>query len=252
MNFFPSFHISYTINARFPISTYSHVNLQVHIAIRQWRSGHGNAQTLDAAQRKHQQLFCDHYKSLERPKAHFRLHLPRIYERLGYFDAFPAEAKHRLYKTFLADTHQGLWNEGSGKVSLHICGRMLLTTVQQLKDSPWTHRLASPIYSDDTVLLETGLKDCSISHAYHLGSQLLTTSMPILWRNGAGSVEFFVQHAGSVFLVYEELREEKSNVRFTKRFSFTGQKKARQIHQLNALSVPTWWLLENGIVLCLL
>ena len=67
---------------------------------------------LDAAQRKHQQLFCDHYKSLERPKAHFRLHLPRIYERLGYFDAFPAEAKHRLYKTFLADTHQGLWNEG--------------------------------------------------------------------------------------------------------------------------------------------
>ena len=61
---------------------------------------------------------------------------PNMYTRLGYADCFAGEAKHRLYKAYLADSHVGLWSEGSGKLSAHLCDRLLLKTLQQLQDSP--------------------------------------------------------------------------------------------------------------------
>eukprot|EP00435_Cladocopium_sp_Y103_P043994 s697_g12.t1 len=200
---------------------------EVHLELRHWRSGYGDAQKLDAAQRKHHQLFCTCYSGLERPKGHFRLHLPKMYERLGYADCFAGEAKHRLYKAYLADSHAGLWSEGSGKLSAHLCGRLLLKSCQQLKDSPWTHRLATPLHDSNSVLRETGLQDCSISRGYHLGSLLLEPGMPLIWNdNIAGCTQFFADQRGNAYMIYEELTEMPTKIRFSRTFRLTGVKKA--------------------------
>ena len=155
--------------------------------LRAWRSGAGSCDKLDNCQRQHQRLFCTCYPGEERPKCHLRLHLPHIYSRLGYADCFPGEVKHRLYKSDLADSHAGLWEEGTGKLSAHLCGRLLLKTSQQLQESPWTHRMKGPIHDAQ----QTGLANCLVSREYHLGSMLLGPDMPLVWQGGAGVVEFF-------------------------------------------------------------
>ena len=215
--------------------------------LRAWRSGAGSCDKLDKCQRQHQRLFCHCYPGDERPKCHLRLHLPHIYSRLGYADCFPGEAKHRLYKSYLADSHVGLWEEGTGKLSAHLCGRLLLKTSQQLQESPWTHRMKEPIHDAQ----QTGLANCLVSREYHLGSMLLGPDMPLVWQGGAGVVQFFAEYFLQQYMIFEELREVQATVRFSRKFVKTGVKQAVRLHQVNP-ELPTWWLFEDSTVLMLL
>ena len=215
--------------------------------LRAWRSGAGSPDKLDKSQRQHQRLFCSCYPGEERPKCHLRLHLPQIYSRLGYADCFPGEAKHRLYKNYLADSHAALFQEGSGKLSAHLCGRLLLKTCQQLAEAPWTHRMKEPIHDG----AQTGLADCLISRQYHFGSLLLGPDMPLVWQTGAGVAQFFVENNNVHYMIFERLQEADAPARFSRKFVRTGLKEALRLQAVN-LELPTWWLFEGTTVLMLL
>lgn len=110
--------------------------------------------------------------------------------------------------------------------------------------------MEEPVHSAEQVLQETGLADCSVSRGYHLGSMLLHPDMPLVWDGMAGVVQFFVEYQRQQHLIFEELREVPSTVRFCRKFFKTGVKRA-VILRLISPSLPTWWVFEESTVLVL-
>ena len=53
----------------------------IHYELKAFREGRGNAQKLRQAQVAHQETFEIHYSGEQRPKHHFRMHLPEQSER---------------------------------------------------------------------------------------------------------------------------------------------------------------------------
>ena len=218
--------------------------------------GRGDVAKLDARQRKHQEAFNRHYSGQERPKHHYRLHLPNQYSRLGYCDLWPCEARHKAYKHSLANDVSGAFASRSGTTSKLIVTRLLHRQGWTLVEHPWVNQLAGTIHDQKAVEECAGLRNCRISTAYHFQSTLLQCDDIILSGDQAAWVHFFVEEPDGVSVVLESLDETTSDCAskcpFTRSFVRTGRKVAACVKQLLQLHQPIWWHVDGDNVLCLL
>lgn len=221
------------------------------LELKEWRRGRGDCARLDHAQRKHQRAFMRHYEGQERPKHHFRLHLPQQYACLGYADCWPCESRHKAYKACLADDMAGLFEARSGKSSKHILPRLLHRQAWNMQEHPWTNRLAGNIHSPQKVEEATGLKRVRVSNAFHLQQMLLQSDDIIFFDARAAWVHLFAEEQDTVFCILEPLQETASSTVFTRSFVRTDRRESINMKDLLTLRQPVWWHVDALAVLCL-
>lgn len=224
---------------------------EVYLELKKWRRGFGDIQALKALQIKHQELFGRFYSGFERPKHHFRHHLPDMYSAHGYFDCWACEARHRAYKKELADTLSGTYAAGSGLLSRSILTQLLHKQVWSLQDNPWFNGLELQCHSVEDVEQATGLQGFRIAKGYRLGSLHLQTDDVIFDGCKAAWIHFFAQSETSTFCILEDLDETPSRVPFARVFELTGRKRAVEVQPCFTISQPAWHYVEGRTVLCL-
>ena len=225
--------------------------MEVFLCIKEYRRGHGNATKLDYFQRQHQKRFSQVYKEC-RPKHHFRLHLPSMYESLSYYDCFPCEKKHQAYKASMADDLQGLWNSLSGDLSLAVLSRMLLQTVQgQVSGVHLKPKLAGRVWPENQVEQHAGIR-CSLSTRLQTDVRLLSKEDVIFWENHAGRIVMFADYCDKIFVLVEGMHEVKSKGPLQRNFTMSASTDAVLLDELRNLRSPSWWCIDGQDVLCLL
>ena len=224
---------------------------QVVLELKKCRRGCGDYTQLESSQSHHQRLFMLHHEGQERPKHHFRLHLPDQYRRLRYCDCWPCEARHKAYKASLADDLSAQFVARQGQSSKQILARLLHRQAWSLAEHPWMNKMAGQIHGAEAVEAATGLTRVRISNAFQLQAAHVQSDDVICFDGQAGWAHFFVEEADGMFCVLENLREIQTSVPFSRTFVRTDCRVAKNIKDLLQLHQPVWWHLDGETVLCL-
>ncbi len=214
------------------------------------RAGFGKLDELDALQRRHQQLFVDCYMGQERPKHHYRLHLPKMYQQLCYVDCWAQEAKHKMFKD-LARSLDTQFRERTGQSGKVLLPRLLYRSALQLGNDPWVHRMREPYFSEKEVKQVTGLDESCISKGYHYGSLAFAEGDVLSIGDVCGVVNFVLLQKGKpyVFLSILELHESWNDL--IVQYRLTNEMKAFSLITEHRVFQPHWWYKEGQQVLCL-
>lgn len=181
-----------------------------------------------------------------------------MYERFGYYDTWCLEAKHKKYKSMLADTLQHLFKPADGQVSLQVCARVFHMTIQDHLQLPQlSPALAGKVHSEADVLALTGVPSCTVSTSCQRGRSVYKSDDVLLWTSAsgekhAGKVEFFAQHEHLV-MVYEAMLPLSSDTSaLIAKYRLSGCRRSLLFSSMLDVTMPTWWLFEEGAALCLL
>ncbi|CAK9019386.1 Uncharacterized protein SCF082_LOCUS14484 [Durusdinium trenchii] len=235
--------------------------LQIHSCLKKLRyAGGATARQIDLLenlQPLHQAAFVDCWgREQTRPKHHLRFHLPEHYRRFGYCDCFAMEAKHQIWKGFMANSLQSLWSEHSGDVGKHTLPRLLHRTILQMTENSPAPTFIGRVYTREEVYARIGIKDCEVCSQYRVGSLAMQSDQILFFSapgrpDAAAVIELFARWQGHVWIVVEDTSEEKSSLRFCRTFKRLGVKLVHQLDRLQNLRLPSWWLFEDNRVVCL-
>lgn len=235
--------------------------MQIHYELKAFREGRGCPQRLHEAQVAHQEAFQTFYPDEQRPKHHFRMHMPAHYKNHMYVDTWALEAKHQRYKRQLASSLQHLWQDRTGQISSQVSARILHSTVEDLMDPTrdGVAKLLGRIHSAESVKALTGYS-CPVSNRCWTGRSELKAGDVLLWSQGGalcyGLCEFFAAYHGGIVMVFEALERVYNEEKLPFAFSLrrTGAKESCMVSDLQHYRNPSWWLQEGetcGTLLCL-
>lgn len=156
-----------------------------------------------------------------------------------------------MYKAMIADTHQSLWKERSGKLSRPILGRMHLMTENNLYEHPWHSSLAPPLYTPEEVRDVLPDCDCAISKKYLWHSLELRSNMPVLLHNRGGLICFFVNDSDTDYCIYQTMTVVDSNIPGTTRFRTDSKREAMPWSTFEHCTFPLWWYHDGSEIICL-
>ena len=226
--------------------------------LRLARHGRHHWDQLDAAQRKHQQMFASLYPSHTRPKHHHRLHLPEMYHRHGFaVGCWGVEAAHQNYKGTFADVLRQFLQSGANAevYSKNLLPRLLLRAIQAMNDRPFLpagYRLLRP-FEEDEVHRMTGLQNVQIAQKCQLQLQEVAEGDLLLWsedKSKGGKIHFFLCKQEKLYVYVSILQacglESKNCYR---KFKQTDEKLILTWDP--TCHVPAWSCIQNDIILCL-
>ena len=229
------------------------------LSVYDLKRGGRQFQTCDQMQKEHHEAFKLAYSADElRPKHHFRLHHAEQYKKFGYVDCFPCEAKHKLYKSNIADVVQGLWKEKNGEMSKGVLSRLLLQSAELLCQSPWTHRLLSPIYATEEVQQLTGLDNCRLSKGANIKSMDLKCGNVVFFSSVSGlsfaaQILLWAEYRHDLTLVFEPLQETPGSMQLERIFRCSQTRDSIKLSSIDMTTLrrPMWFSIQGQFIVCL-